>query len=591
MKKTGFLKFAVVCALALICSISINAQTKAPGNLLDKSDFETEIDGKPVSLYTITNGRITAQVTNLAGYIVGIYTPDRSGYYTNVVGHNDNIQQYQGFSRNPVGAALGRYANRIGNASFTIDGVKYNVTKNNGEHTLHGGSKGFDHTVWDVEEVTERSVVMSCVLEDGTDGFPGTLKTYLTFSITDDDGVSINYKATTDKPTVCNLSHHVYFNLNGFPAENVLDHVMCINANSVTEVDSGLIPTGKLIPVGGTAFDFRNPVLLANRQVSSPAGRGGFGPGAPAPAPVPEGMVRSYDQNFCLNHTKAGALEQVAYVYAPNSGRLMEVLSDQPGLQFFTGNRVAFAMESQLYPDTPNHPEFPGNATLRPGETYSHTVIYRFPGFPNSSSAAPAAGTKKVSILGDSYSTYQGIIPSSYATFYPNNDNDVKRVEQTWWDLFIKAKGYQLEKNDSWGGTTICGTGYGGRDASASAFTTRIDLLGNPDIIFIFGGTNDAWANSPVGEYKYSNWTEEDCKYFRPALAFLLDSLKKRYPNAEIYSILNSELREEINESSREVCRHYNIPLVELHDIEKQNGHPSISGMKSICEQLMAVTK
>ena len=377
MRKITLFVSAATCVLALFCCVIANAQTKAPGELLDKADFEMEIDGKPVSLYTITNGRITAQITNFAGYIVGIYTPDKDGNYTNVVGHNDNIQQYQTFSRNPVGAALGRYANRIGNASFTLDGVKYEVTKNNGAHTLHGGSKGFDHTVWDVEEATERSVVLSCVLEDGLDGFPGTLKTFLTFSVTDDDGVSIEYKATTDKPTVCNLSHHVYFNLDGFPAENTLDHVICINADAITEVDNGLIPTGKLLPVEGTAYDFRTPVKLGDRQVAAPAGRGAFGPGA-QPTPVPDGRVRSYDQNFCLNHTAAGQVEVVASVYSPTSGRVLEVLNDQPGLQFFTGNRVAFAMESQLYPDTPNHPDFPGTATLRPGETYHHSVIYRF---------------------------------------------------------------------------------------------------------------------------------------------------------------------------------------------------------------------
>ena len=377
MKKIGLLKLITIYALALSCGVIAKAQTAAPGDLLDKSDFETEIDGKPVSLYTITNGRITAQITNFGGYIVGIYTPDRDGNYTNVVGHNDNIQQYRTFSRNPVGSSLGRYANRIGHASFTIDGTEYNVTRNNGEHSLHGGSKGFDHTVWDVEEVNDDSVVLSCVLEDGLDGFPGTLKTFLTFSITEDDGVSVNYSATTDKPTVCNLSHHVYFNLNGFPAENTLDHVIWINADSITETDSSLIPTGKLLPVEGTAYDFRKPVALGDRQVAMPAGRGAFGPGAQAPA-VPEGMVRSYDQNFCLNHTGDGSLDLVASAFSPTSGRVMEVLNDQPGLQFFTGNRLAFAMESQLYPDTPNHPEFPGSATLRPGETYHHTVIYRF---------------------------------------------------------------------------------------------------------------------------------------------------------------------------------------------------------------------
>ena len=201
------------------------------------------------------------------------------------------------------------------------------------------------------------------------------------------------------------------------------------------------------------------------------------------------------------------------------------------------------------------------------------------------------APAKKVSILGDSYSTFKGVIPDNYATFYPDNNNDVKSVDQTWWSLYIKAKHYVLEKNDSWGGTTICNTGYFGRNSAATAFNSRVDLLGNPDIIFVFGGTNDAWANSPVGEYQYENWTEDDCNNFRPALARLLDSLKKRYPKAKIYSLLNSELREEINESMRVVCQHYNVQLIELHDIEKQNGHPSIKGMQSICDQLLESIK
>ncbi len=198
-----------------------------------------------------------------------------------------------------------------------------------------------------------------------------------------------------------------------------------------------------------------------------------------------------------------------------------------------------------------------------------------------------SAQTKKVSVLGDSYSTFVGVIPSNYSSFYPNDRNDVAKIEQTWWSLYVKAKGYALEKNDSWGGTTICGTGYGGMNSSYSNFISRVDSLGNPDIIFVFGGTNAAWANSPMGEYQYSDWTKDDCKYFRPALACLIDMLQKRYAQAEICFILNSELREPVNESMREVCKHYNVKLVELHDIEKQNGHPSINGMKSICDQLL----
>ncbi|MBO4843325.1 MAG: hypothetical protein J5490_01930 [Bacteroidales bacterium] len=203
---------------------------------------------------------------------------------------------------------------------------------------------------------------------------------------------------------------------------------------------------------------------------------------------------------------------------------------------------------------------------------------------------AASAQTKKVSVLGDSYSTFRGIIPEGYANYYPARGNDVTSADQTWWNLYIKAKGYQLEKNNSFSGSTVCGTGYGRADSSASAFTTRVDLLGNPDIIFVFGGTNDAWAGSPVGEFQYSGWTKEDCKTFRPALAYLFDSLIKRYPNAQIISILNSELREEINQSMREICRHYNILLIQLHDIEKLSGHPSIKGMQAICEQLVEAT-
>ena len=202
-------------------------------------------------------------------------------------------------------------------------------------------------------------------------------------------------------------------------------------------------------------------------------------------------------------------------------------------------------------------------------------------------SVVVSAQTKKVSILGDSYSTFQGVIPAHYSSFYPNDRNDVVEVEQTWWSLYIKAKGYQLEKNDSWGGTTICGTGYGGMDVSRNNFIARVDSLGNPDIIFLFGGTNDAWAKSPVGEYQYADWTKEDCMSFRPALACLLEKLQKRYPSAVVYALLNSELAESINESFREICKHYNVQLIELHDIDKQNGHPSISGMNSICEQLI----
>lgn len=193
---------------------------------------------------------------------------------------------------------------------------------------------------------------------------------------------------------------------------------------------------------------------------------------------------------------------------------------------------------------------------------------------------------KKVSILGDSYSTFRGIIPPHYDVYYPIAGTDVKEADQTWWMQFINSNGYRLEKNNSWSGSTICNTGYGRGDYSDRAFFTRVNMLGNPDIIFIFGGTNDAWANSPIGEYKYENWTKEDLYSFRPAVAFMLYQLKMLYPKADIYYLLNSELKEEVNESSRVICAKYGVPLIALHDIEKQNGHPSIKGMKAISDQI-----
>jgi len=361
---------ASVIALASACG----TLRTAPGDLIDKSAFDTEIDGKQVSLYTITNGVVTAQITNFGGYIVGIYTPDKNGGYTNVVGHNDSIEQYRGFSRNPCGSALGRYANRIAGGKFTLDGVTYELTRNNGQHILHSGKKGFGNIVWDVEEVKADKLVLSCLSEDGADGFPGNVKTFLTYSITRDNGVKLSFEATTDKATVINMSHHVYFNLDGFADSNILDFILTIDADSITEADPTNIPTGRLLNVEGTPYDFRKGVKLGDRQIASPAGRPA--PGAAASA-VPEGMVRSYDINFVLNHTKAGKVEKVASLYAPKSGRMMEMYNNHPGLQFFTGGRTAVAMESQMFPDSPNHPEFP-STILRPGETYKHTIIYKF---------------------------------------------------------------------------------------------------------------------------------------------------------------------------------------------------------------------
>jgi len=201
------------------------------------------------------------------------------------------------------------------------------------------------------------------------------------------------------------------------------------------------------------------------------------------------------------------------------------------------------------------------------------------------------AQIKTVSILGDSYSTFEGYLEpdTNFIWYYdqrPRTNTNVTQVTQTWWHQLLKAKGYRLCKNNSFSGSTICHTGYNKEDYSKRSFIARMDNLGCPDIIYIFGGTNDSWANAPIGEYKYEGWTRQELYSFRPAMAYMLNHMVNRYLNTEIIFILNSELKPEINESVRTICQHYKVKLVELHDIAKQGGHPSIEGMKAIADQL-----
>lgn len=330
--------------------------------------FKGVIDGKETALYTITNGSVTAQITNFGGFIVSLTSPDKDGNYTNVVTHYNNIKEYQNYNLSRVGPALGRFANRIAKAQFTLDGKEFNLTKNNGENILHSGKNGFDNTVWDVASHDPSKLVLSCISPDGTDGFPGTLTTTLTYSIDKDGGLRIEYEATTDKPTVVNLSNHTYFNLDGIGEGDIMDHVLTVNANEITETSRDGIPTGKLLKVDGTPYDFRNASRIGDRQMNMTGFRWG------QKIEIPEGKVMNYDNNFCVSHKSEG-IEKVATLYSPLSGRTLEVWNDHPGLQVYTGARTAIALESQMYPDSPNHPEFP-STVLRPGETYRHTCIY-----------------------------------------------------------------------------------------------------------------------------------------------------------------------------------------------------------------------
>lgn len=391
MKKASLF---LAIAAAVLCSMPACAR-KVAFPLVDSAPFDTIIDGQKVALYTIRKGNVAAQITNYGGFVVGLYSPDRNGEYANLVNHYDNIHQYMRYNMGMIGPALGRYANRIANGKFTLDGVEYNITKNSGQHTLHGGSKGFDHTAWKVVKAKKSKLVLSCVLPDGLDGFPGTLTTTLTYSITKDGGLQISYEATTDKATVVNLSNHTYFNLNGTGNGDILGHYLTINAGFITETDRSNIPTGDYVIVDGSAYDFQKATKIGDRQYSpqpaaGTAGRsaagsggmggfggfGGFGELGGTRGLIPEGMVRSFDNNYCLIHQNSEKVEKVAELYSPESGRNMEVWNNQPGMQVFTGARTAIALESQNYPDAPNHPGFP-SATLRPGEKYQHTVIYK----------------------------------------------------------------------------------------------------------------------------------------------------------------------------------------------------------------------
>ena len=380
MKKAKLM--LAITAASICCLPSVAAKPKFP--FIDSAPYDTVMDGRKVTLFTIQKGKVAAQIINYGGFVVGLYSPDKNGEYANLVNHYDNIHQYLRYNMGMIGPALGRYANRIANGKFTLDGHEYNITKNSGQHTLHGGSKGFDHTVWTVVKAKKSKLVLSCVLPDGLDGFPGTLTTTLTYSITKDGGLQISYEATTDKATVVNLSNHTYFNLDGTGNGDIMDHELMINAGFITETDRSNIPTGDYDLVDGSPYDFQKPVRIGDRQYS-PAppqpgqagartglggGFGGFG------GQVPEGMVRSFDNNFCLVHSEQDKVEKVATLYSPKSGRFMEVWNNHPGLQVFTGARTAIALESQMFPDSPNHDNFP-STVLRPGEKYRHTVIYK----------------------------------------------------------------------------------------------------------------------------------------------------------------------------------------------------------------------
>lgn len=346
---------------------------------IDEAAFVKTIDGKTTGLYTMVNSNgIGAKVTNFGARIVAICVPDAQGNPVDVALGHDNLDAYTTpRGETYFGAAIGRYGNRIGGATFELDSVVYNLPTNDGRNHLHGGPKGFFDVVWDVEQVSDTKIIFTYHSPDGEMEYPGNLEVSMVYELTDDKGFRIEYTATTDKATLCNLTNHSYFNLSGEGSETINDHVLMIDADKTTPVDRRLIPTGELADVAGTPFDFTTPTVIGERLDSD------------HPQMVYGG---GYDHNWVLNNFgKNVALAATAY--SPVTGIQMDVLTDQPGVQFYGGNfidgsttgkrgipygyRSGFCLETQHFPDSPNKPQFP-TTTLRPGETYKHVCEYRF---------------------------------------------------------------------------------------------------------------------------------------------------------------------------------------------------------------------
>jgi aldose 1-epimerase len=345
-----------------------------------ETSFGTAPDGSPVRLFTLTNANgMELRAITYGIIIVSLKVPDRNGALGDVVVGHDAMEGYLTRSRF-FGAVVGRYGNRIANGRFTLDGHTYQLTQNNGTNHLHGGTRGFDKIVWDAKVTTDPrgpSVAFTHTSPDGHEGYPGKLAARVVYTLTSDNSLVVEYSATTDKPTIVNMTQHTYWNLGGDGSGKIVDHLLTINADRFTPVDSTVIPTGELAPVEGTPFDFRKATPI----------------GARIDADHPQIKIASgYDHNYALNRTGDG-LEQVIRVVDPKSGRTMDISTTEPGVQFYSANklddsyigksghvynaRTAYCLETQHYPDSPNKPNFP-SPVVRPGKPYQSTTVFKF---------------------------------------------------------------------------------------------------------------------------------------------------------------------------------------------------------------------
>ncbi len=347
--------------------------------LIQPEAFHKMVDEKQVELFTLKNKNgLEMTVTNYGGRVVSLLVPDKSGKMEDVVLGYDSLDGYLNSNEQYFGALIGRYGNRIAKGTFLLDSVNYQLALNNGPNSLHGGVKGFSARIWDAIQKGENGLELNLISPDMEEGYPGELKVTVNYTLTDSNEVKISYRAETSKPTVLNLTNHSYFNLHGAGNGDILDHVLYLNADKYTPVDSTLIPTGTLEPVTGTPFDFTTPTAIGAR-INEQNEQLAFGLG--------------YDHNFVLNKTDEKDITLAASVYEPLSGRFMEVFTNEPGVQFYCGNflkgkeigkqnkpynfRSALCLETQHFPDSPNRPEFP-SVVLRPGEIYNSVCIYKF---------------------------------------------------------------------------------------------------------------------------------------------------------------------------------------------------------------------
>jgi aldose 1-epimerase len=379
MVRLGKFKIAWMVGILVLTLVSFSLNTEAKMGI-EKQPFGKTPDGTSVDLYTLTNDNgMIVKIMNYGGTVTSLIVPDRNGKMGDVVLGYDNLDGY--LKNNPYfGSIIGRYANRIAKGRFILNGIEYKLAQNNGENHLHGGIKGFDKVVWNAKEVKTGNgvgVELSYLSKDGEEGYPGNLSVTVTYILTNNNELKINYLATTDKDTVVNLTHHSYFNLAGAGEGDILGHELMINADKFTPVDKNLIPTGELRSVKGTPMDFTQPTPIGAR-INQEDEQLIFGKG--------------YDHNWVLNLVD-GALTRVARVYEPKTGRVMEVFTTEPGMQFYSGNfldgtitgkggkvyyqRYGFCLETQHFPDSPNKPQFP-STVLKPGQTYKTTTIYQF---------------------------------------------------------------------------------------------------------------------------------------------------------------------------------------------------------------------